>query len=131
MKIAYIIVRYLLALYLLVSCVFYVVITAGLMPPPPMEMPPAMITFFAGVTASIYLMPLIKIVEFISVITFVTNRYVALGAVILFPISVNLFLLEASINQKNILSSAFIIVANLFIAYVNREQYKSLFVAKP
>src|SRR6478609_12128979 len=104
MKIAYIVVRFLLALQLLVSCVFYVLITAGIIEAPKMEIPPAMITFYAGVNASIYLLPLIKIVEVISSITFIFNRYAALGAVILFPISVNLFLLEACIDQKNLFS---------------------------
>lgn len=131
MKMAYIIVRILLSLQLLVSIVFYILISTGTMPMPEMKMHQDMITFNTGVAASVYLMPLIKMVESLCVIAFLTNRYVALAAVMLFPISVNIMLLHAFLDPENAITGVLIVVANLFIAYVNREQYKGLFVAKP
>lgn len=132
MKIAYIIIRILLSLQLLLSIVFFVLIAAGqvTMPAPT----GTMAIFFTGIGASIYMMPLIKLVELICVISFLTNRYVALAAIMLFPISLNIFFLHIlvePIEKSSIGIGVFILISNLFIAYVNREQYKSLFVAKP
>lgn len=125
MKIAVIIVRILLGLLLLFSSV---VVLFKLAPQP--EVQGAVKTFNEGLTASIYLMPLIKVTELICAIAFLTGFFVPLATVVLFPITVNIVLFHAFLAPEGLPIAIFVLLANLFLAYAYRKHYEPLLMVK-
>ena len=85
MKIAVIVVRSLMgALFLFGSITFLF----KLITPP--EQVGAMKVFNDGLTASIYMMPTVKIIELICGIMFLSGRFVPLATILISPISVGM-----------------------------------------
>ena len=89
--------------------------------------------FLGGLFQSGYIFPLIKIIETISGVLLLANRYVALILVILMPISINILLFHSVLEPGGtpITISLLIIVTQLFLAWSYRNSYKQLFIAKP
>jgi|SRR6478735_372269 len=129
MKIAYTIVRILLGVLFIFSATMLVLMKFGVTSMPEMPDGP-MKTFNTGIMASVYLLPLIKITEVSCALAFLTNRYVVLASVVVCPITVNIFLTHAFLAPDGLAVGAFVLFGNLFLAYVNREHYKGLFVPK-
>lgn len=125
MKIAVIIVRSLMGLLLLFASVTYLF---KLFTPPPLT--GAMKVFNDGLEASVYLIPTAKVIELICGIAFLTGRFVPLAAVVIFPIVVNILLINIFITPEGIVMGALLMLANLFVVYYHRESYKPLFKAK-
>jgi putative oxidoreductase len=124
MKITTIIVRSLMGLLFLFASVtfFFKLIT----PQPPVG---AMKTFSAGLEATIYLLPTVMVVQFLCGLAFVSGRFVTLASILISPIIVNIVLIHAFIDPKGLPVAFFLVFANAFVAYGNRENYKSLFKA--
>jgi len=119
MKIAVIVVRVLLAaMYLFASVSFFL----HLMPKAP-EMTAAQTTFMSGVMASVYLMPLIKATELIGGILLLVNRTAPLAAVIIFPVTLNIFLYHAFLGPKDLPMVSVMLLFNLFLFYAYRARY--------
>ncbi|MBM9590614.1 DoxX family membrane protein [Leptospira sp. 201903075] len=123
MKIAYTIVRILLGALFLFSSV---VILFNLVEQP--ETTGNLKVFNDGIKASGYLMTLIKVTELVVAIAFLTNRFVPLASIVIAPIVVNIFLVHITIAPEGIPVGIFVVVANAFLAYVNWNVYKPLFV---
>ncbi|HEY4874458.1 MAG TPA: hypothetical protein VIH86_02705 [Puia sp.] len=89
--------------------------------------------FLGGLFQSGYFFPLIKIIETISGILLLANRYIALILIILMPISINILLFHSVLEPGGtpITISLLIIVTQLFLAWSYRNSYKQLFIAKP
>ncbi|WP_413289763.1 DoxX family membrane protein [Bdellovibrio sp. HCB337] len=66
----------------------------NLVPPPP-DLPPALMTFNAGLMASIYFMPFLKLTETICGLLLMSGFFVPLALVILAPVMLNIFLVHA------------------------------------
>ncbi|HVN49713.1 MAG TPA: DoxX family protein [Bacteroidota bacterium] len=122
MKAAYTIARILLGLLFLFASVTYLF---HLITPP--EPTGAMKVFNDGLKASVYLMPLVKIVELICALLFLSGRFVPLAAVLIMPNIVNIFFVHYFLGPEGVPLAIFLILANLFIAYYHRERYKPLF----
>ncbi|WP_145861129.1 DoxX family membrane protein [Pedobacter suwonensis] len=119
MKIAVIVVRVLLAaMYLFASVSFFL----HLMPKAP-EMTAAQTTFMSGVMASVYLMPLIKATELIGGILLLINRTAPLAAVIIFPVTLNIFMYHAFLGPKDLPMVSVMLLFNLFLFYAYRARY--------
>jgi len=119
MKIAVIVVRVLLAaMYLFASVSFFL----HLMPKAP-EMTAAQTTFMSGVMASVYLMPLIKATELIGGILLLINRTAPLAAVLIFPVTLNIFLYHAFLGPKDLPMVSVMLLFNLFLFYAYRARY--------
>ncbi|MEZ2335792.1 DoxX family protein [Mucilaginibacter sp. RCC_168] len=125
MKIAVIIVRTLVGLMFLFSSV---VVLFNLVPP--QELKGGIKTFMDGVTASHYLLPLIKITELLCAIAFITGRFVALATVIIFPIMINIVFFHAFLGPSELPTVIVLLLGVLFLAYANRKSYTPLFNAK-
>ena len=70
-----------------------------------------------------WLMPLIAVVEIVGGVLFITNKYRALGAIIIFPIMIGI-LLTHIINAPSGLPIAIVLLAiNLWVIIENREKY--------
>lgn len=125
MKIAVIIIRTLLGLLLLFASITYFF---KIFPQP--ELSGSVKTFNEGLAASRYLMPLVKAIELLCGISFVTGRFVTLAAIIFFPIAVNILLFHAFLATEGLPSAIFVFAGDLFLAYYYRKNYETLFMAK-
>ncbi|QXU42904.1 DoxX family membrane protein [Pedobacter sp. D749] len=119
MKIAVIIVRVLLAAMYLFASVSYFL---NLMPKAP-EMTAAQTSFMTGVMASVYLMPLIKVTELIGGILLLINRTAPLAALVIFPVTLNIFLYHAFLGPKDLPMVGVMLIFNLFLFYAYRAKY--------
>ncbi|MFC3559364.1 DoxX family membrane protein [Pedobacter jamesrossensis] len=119
MKIAVIIIRVLLgAMYLFASVSYFMkYMPAG------QQMSADQTTFMAGVMASVYLMPLIKITELVSGILLLIGRTAPLAALIIFPITLNIFLYHAFLGPKELPMVALMLIFNLFLFFAYRKKY--------
>jgi uncharacterized membrane protein YphA (DoxX/SURF4 family) len=125
MKIAVIIVRVLLGLLFLFGSVVFLF---NLAPQPPLQGP--MKVFNEGLTAAGYVMPVVKVIELICAICFLTGRFVPLATVVIFPITVNIVLVHAFLAPEGLPMGIGILLANLFLAYSSWNNYKSLLALK-
>jgi uncharacterized membrane protein YphA (DoxX/SURF4 family) len=121
MKTAIIVTRILTGALLLFSASAYFF---NLMPPQEMHGPSQQ--FLTGLFVSGYFMPLLKSLELICGIALVVGKFVPLATVVLFPITVNIFLFHAFLAPGEMLVSIFLLAANLFIAFGYRQNYRPL-----
>ena len=125
MKIALIIVRTLMGLLFLFGSITFLF---KLFPMP--EMSGNIKVFMDGINATGYLMTLIKVTELVCGIAFVTGRFVPLATIVIAPVIVNIFLINAFLNPSGLGISIFLVLANIFVAYGNWEKYKPILSAK-
>jgi putative oxidoreductase len=125
MKIAAMIVRYLLGL---IMFVFGLNKFLHFIPIPPMPGPDG--AFMGALAASGYMMPFIAIVEIVGGLALLSGFYVTLGLLILLPVTVNIFLFHLVLNNMGLPMGGFVFLANLFLLYVNRESLAGVFRAK-
>ncbi len=85
--------------------------------------------FMDGIMASGYLMPLAKAVELICGLSFITGKFMKITAVILFPITLNILLINVFMMPEGIPIAAVLFIGNLFLIYCNWDSYKYLFTA--
>ncbi|WP_421943161.1 DoxX family membrane protein [Pedobacter sp.] len=119
MKIAVIIIRVLLgAMYLFASVSYFL----KLMPEAP-QMSADQTTFMAGVMVTGYLMPLIKVTELVGGILLIFSRTAPLAAIIVFPVTLNIFLYHAYLGPKELPMAAVMLLFNLFLFFAYRQKY--------
>lgn len=125
MKTAAIIVRSLLGLVLIYASVMFFLKKA----------PETIVTgdfkaFQVGLIASNYLMPLAKGLELICGLAFLSGRFVALVNLLILPVTLNILLININMTPENLPIGILVFAGNLFLIYVYRDNYKSLFVSK-
>jgi len=125
MKIATIIVRTLVGLLFLFSSIAFFL---KLFPTPVLT--GSMKIFNEGLAAAVYLLPLIKATEMLCGIAFVSGRFNALASVVIFPITLNIFFVHLFLAPEGLVVGIALLLANLFLAYVNREKYAGLWSSK-
>ncbi len=125
MKIATIVVRVLLgALFVFGAVMFFL----NKIPQP--EMHGAMKTFNEGLMASGYIMPVVKTLELICGLALLAGLFVPLALILLAPIVVNIFCVHLLLEPSGLPVAIGVTLATLFLAFVHRDKYKSLFIAK-
>ena len=125
MKIAVIIVRVLMGLmFLFASIAFFF----KLIPQPEMTGPIKL--FNEGLAASGYFMPFLKTVELIAGVLLVTGLFIPLTAIVIFPITIHIFLVHTFMAPEGIPIAVFMLAGNLFIAWYHRKSYAPLFIMK-
>jgi uncharacterized membrane protein YphA (DoxX/SURF4 family) len=125
MKIAMIIVRTLMGLFLLFASVSYFFDLVK----PPAIMPEATITYNKGLAIA-HLLPIVKGIELICGLLLLVGRFATLATLVIFPITVNILLFHAFADPANIGGGILLLVLNLFLAYYYRRNYASLFAVK-
>lgn len=126
MKIAVIIVRTLIGLlFLFASATFFLNIA-----PPPEGLTGNTKIFFDGLAASGYILPVSKVFELLCALAFLSGRFVALAVVLIFPIVLNILLINAIHLPSGLPIAIPIFLGVLFLAYSEREKYAPLFEAK-
>jgi putative oxidoreductase len=121
MKIAVIIVRTLVGLMFLFASITYFL---NLVSPAEMSGRPRI--FMEGLAASGYIMPVVKALELLCGLAFVSGKFVALAVVIIFPIAVNILLIHTILLPEGLLPANLLFLGILFLAYSEREKYKPL-----
>ncbi|MBD1393458.1 DoxX family protein [Mucilaginibacter glaciei] len=125
MKIAMIIVRTLMGLFLLFASVSYFFELVKPTTPPP----PAAVTYTTGLAVA-HLMPIVKGIELICGLLLLIGRFATLATIVIFPITVNILLFHGFADPANIGGGVLLLVLNLFMAYYYRKNYASLFAVK-
>jgi|SRR5688572_1544039 len=125
MKITTIIIRVLFGALLLFGSVPYFL---NLFPQP--ELTGNMKTFNEGLYAAGYLMPFIKGVELVCGIAFLTNRFIPLATILIFPVVINIFLVHVFLAPEGLPVALFVLSANLFLAFRNKEHYRGFLAIK-
>lgn len=126
MKIAVIIVRTLIGLLFLVALVTFFLNVA----PPPQDLTGNTKTFFDGLAASGYIMSVSKVFELLCALAFISGRFVPLATVVIFPIVLNILLINAIHLPSGLPIAIPLFLGNLFLAYANWEKYKPMLAAK-
>ncbi|MFM2230596.1 MAG: hypothetical protein RL607_1854 [Bacteroidota bacterium] len=87
----------------------------------------AVATMNAGFMATQYLFPLVKVIELLCGIGLLVNKFPRLTPLVLFPISINIFLIHLCIDHTNLAIGFFVLGANLFLLLQQRAHYRELF----
>nr|WP_315149433.1 DoxX family membrane protein [uncultured Flavobacterium sp.] len=124
MKIATLIVRILIGVLLLFASISYFF---QLFPEPPLA--GNMKIFNDGIKASIYLMPMVKIVELLCGLSFIIGKFNRIAFIILMPISINILFTHIFLAPEGIAVATFLFLGNVFLLFTKWDSYKGLFVA--
>lgn len=122
MRIATVVVRTLMGLLFIFASVTY--LFKLIMPPPQTG---AMKVFSDGLDASVYMMPVVKVIELLCGLAFVSGRFVTLASVLIAPIIVNIVLVHAFLAPEGLPAALFLVIANTMVAWSLRERYRALF----
>ncbi len=91
--------------------------------PVPKDMPESMMKVMTAFMEISWLMPLVGIAEILGGILFITNKYRALGAIIIFPVMIGV-LLTNIVNAPTGLPLAIVLLAiNVWVIIENRAKY--------
>ncbi len=91
--------------------------------PMPKDMPENMMRVIGAFMEIGWLMPLIALVEIIGGVLFIIPKYRALGAIIIFPITVGVLLTHVMNFQSGIPVALILMAINLWVIIENREKY--------
>ena len=92
--------------------------------------PPKALAFLQALGDTGYMNYVTGIIQILVGLMFITRRYVALGAVILMPISFNIVIFHLFLDLKTIIPGLIIFALNIFILYTEHDKYKSLLRSK-
>lgn len=85
----------------------------------------------AGLKANGYIYPMMKVIQVAGGISLLLNRYPAFSAVVLFPISLNVFLFHTILVPSGWYMGTLLLLPNLLLGYGYRKYYQGMFTAKP
>jgi uncharacterized membrane protein YphA (DoxX/SURF4 family) len=91
--------------------------------PMPKEMPEKMMKAMGAFMEIGWLLPLIAVAEITGGILFITNKFRALGAIILFPVLVGILLTHIFIEPSGLPLALLLVVIELWVIIENREKY--------
>ena len=83
-----------------------------------------------GLLATGYFYPMMKFLQVAGGISLLINRYAPFSAVVLFPISLNVFLFHTILVPSGWYMGVLLLIPNLFLGYAWRKYYSSMFVKK-
>ena len=125
MKIAIIIIRILLGGLFTFSAASFLF---GLSSMPPYE--GNALTFMGGLGSSGYFFVFLKLIELVCGIALLSGQFTALAAVVLVPITLNIFLFHAFLAQETIVVSIVLLVFNVFILYTQKDKLLPMLARK-
>jgi len=121
MKIAKIVVRILFGLLLLL---FGLNGFLQFMPLP--EMSEQAGKFIGALAETGYIFPIIALLEIIVGVLLLSNKYLALALILIFPIILNAFLFHLFLDIPGIGAALIAIASNVFLFFTNKENYKNI-----
>lgn len=91
--------------------------------PVPKDLPESLLKLMTAIMQIGWLLPLIAVAEIVGGLLFITNKYRALGAIIIFPVMIGIVLTHL-LNAPSGLPIALVLLAiNLWVIIENREKY--------
>ena len=91
--------------------------------PMPKDMPENLLKIMKAIMDIGWLMPLIAVAEILGGILFITNKYRALGAIIIFPVMIGILLTNIIDAPSGLPLSLVLLVINLWVIIENRAKY--------
>ena len=70
-----------------------------------------------------WLLPLVAVAEIVGGVLFITNKYRALGAIIIFPIMIGILLTHLTAAPSGLPLAIVLLAINLWVIIENREKY--------
>src|ERR1700712_5419061 len=127
MKITVIIARSILGLIFLVFGLNFFLHFIPMPSPPPGKAG----TFEGGLFASGYFFPFMKVIETVSGVFLLINRYTAFFLLLLLPITVNICLFHAFLAPSGLPLGGLMLVIHLFLGYAYFRYYRDIFTVQP
>jgi len=96
-------------------------------------MPPhndAATAFMMGMVKTGYMLQLIAIVEIACGVMFVAGRYVALAAVLLAPVALNIVLFHTMLDMSGSAPGLFVGAATVYLLFANLPKYREMLAAQ-
>lgn len=87
------------------------------------EMPEAATKLMTGLIESIWIMPLVAVVEIIAGILIIIPKTRALAAIMIFPITIGITLVHIFQDPANMILGFVFLLINLWIIFENKEKY--------
>lgn len=94
--------------------------------PIPQDMPETMQKVMTAFMQIGWLMPLVAVAEIVGGILFITNKYRALGAIIIFPILIGILLTHIIIAPSGLPVAFLLLGIEIWVIIENREKYLPL-----
>ncbi len=121
---------------ILMGIVFFGAGLAGLLnlAPPPADLPEDLKTFMAGMMATKYLFPLVKVTEVVCGALLISGFFVPLALVVLAPIVLNIFLTHLFMAPDGLALAAVLVILEVYLAFFAspyRDAIRPLFAPKP
>jgi putative oxidoreductase len=91
--------------------------------PIPSDMPENMMKVMTAFMEIGWLMPLIAVAEIIGGILFITNKFRALGAIIIFPVLTGILLTHILIAPSGLPLALILLAIEMWVIIENREKY--------
>lgn len=91
--------------------------------PMPKDMPESLMNLMQAFMQITWLMPLIAVAEIVGGILVITNKYRALGAIIIFPVMVGILLTHIINAPSGLVIAVVLFAINLWIIIENRAKY--------
>lgn len=104
----------------------WVLMGVGVIPFRVPQVAPAAEPLRDAIFASGYLIPAVLVVYLIAGLAFLGNRFVALGAVVLFPVSLNILLLHAFLNPRAVPLALLLFLPNVALMWFHRSAFEPL-----
>jgi len=95
------------------------------------KMSEAATAFSGGLFGSGYFFQYMKVLEILSGLALLINRFTAFFVLVLLPISLNIFLYHAVLAPAGVAMGAGIILLNLFLCVAYFKYYKQIFTFEP
>ena len=91
--------------------------------PVPKNLPENLIKIMTAFMEIGWLMPLIAVAEIVGGLLFITNKYRALGAIIIFPVMIGILLTHIIYAPSGLPLALVLFAINLWVIIENREKY--------
>ena len=99
-------------------------------PPPPDQLPKALVEFSTAMMNTGYLFQLVKGTEVAMGLLLLLNRFVPLALVILAPVIVNIVLVHALLAPDGLVIAVVILALELYLAWSYRSAFRPLLAAR-
>ena len=87
--------------------------------------------FQIGLFGTGYFFPFLKVVEVVTGVMLLINKYTALFLLIIFPITLNIFLFHAFLEPAGVVMAGPMLLINLFLGWAYRKYYAPIFTLSP
>ncbi|HEY8959703.1 DoxX family protein [Chitinophaga sp.] len=91
--------------------------------PVPKDMPESLVKLMTAFMQISWLMPLVGAVEVIGGVLFITNKYRALGAIIILPVMVGVILTNLIYSPSGLPIALPLLIINIWVIIENRKKY--------